>query len=197
MISIPLKNHVKDLYRRMGKYFPGVFYHLQYYRATKKIGNMATERNRLFSNLISKSSDKRCLQIGVKNDYGAKYGPHWIAVDLYDDRAFIDFHYDIHDLKFDDNRFDLVVCISILEHVPNPQKAIAELNRVLKPGGEVWVQLPFQFPYHEAPKDYWRVSPDGLRLWMQDFEEILCGSFLFTRTSLVTSTFFYGTKKLL
>lgn len=115
---------------------------------------------------------------------------------IYDTREFIDFNYDIHDLKFEDNSFDVAVCLSILEHVPYPQKAIAELHRVLKPGGEIWVQLPFSYPYHEGPQDYWRASPQGLRIWMEDFDEIKCGAFLFTRTALVASSYFYGTKKL-
>jgi SAM-dependent methyltransferase len=158
------------------------------------MGNLAKERNELFNKLIAENTKKKCLQIGVKEDIGAKFGSNWVSVDQFDMRDFIDFHYDIHDLKFVDSEFDVVVCISILEHIPYPEKAIKELHRVLRPGGEIWVQLPFHFPYHEAPKDYWRASPDGLRIWMKDFNEILCGSFLFTRTSLVTSTFFYGTK---
>lgn len=42
---------------------------------------------------------------------------------------------DAQDLPFEDNSFDLVTCQTVLIHVPNPQKAIAEMKRVLKPGG--------------------------------------------------------------
>lgn len=153
-------------------------------------------KDRAFNQLINSSKRKKCLQIGVKDDYGKKFGDNWICVDLYDERDFVDYQYDIHDLKFKNDMFDVIVCISILEHIPFPEKAIQELYRVLKPGGEIWVQLPFNYPYHEGPKDYWRCSPDGLKIWMKNFNEILCGSFLFCRTSLVSSTFFYGTKPL-
>ncbi|WP_040398559.1 class I SAM-dependent methyltransferase, partial [Cesiribacter andamanensis] len=38
-------------------------------------------------------------------------------------------------LPFADSSFDLVTCQTLLIHVPNPQKAIEEMCRVLKPGG--------------------------------------------------------------
>ncbi|NER19873.1 MAG: class I SAM-dependent methyltransferase [Symploca sp. SIO1B1] len=189
-----LKNIIIRVYQNLRLVFPSLYYFIQYSRAASKMGNLAKERDELFNKLIAGSTTKKCLQIGVKEDIGAKFGSNWVSVDQFDMRDFIDFHYDIHDLKFVDSEFDIVVCISILEHIPYPEKALKELYRVLKPGGEIWVQLPFHFPYHEAPKDYWRASPDGLRIWMKDFQEIRCGSFLCTKTSLVTSTFFYGAK---
>ncbi len=189
-----LKNAILPLYNSLIKISPTLYYFLEYYRTAQKMGNLAKQRHEIFNKLITESTDKKCLQIAVKDDIGGKYAPHWVSVDRYDQRDFIDFHYDIHDLKFPDNEFDVVVCISVLEHVSHPETAIKELARVLRPGGEIWIQLPFYFPYHESPKDYWRVSPDGLRIWMKDFQEILCGSYLWTSTSLVTSTFFYGKK---
>ena len=179
----------------MRKGVPEAFFFVQYYRGMRNLGNTYEKSQKLFQELIDTSKDKKCLQIGVKEHHGAKFGPNWVSVDLYDTREFIDYNYDIHDLKFEDNTFDVAVCLSILEHIPYPQKAIAELGRVLKPGGKIWVQLPFAYPYHEGPQDYWRASPAGLRVWMSDFEEISCGSFLFARTALVASTYFYGIKK--
>lgn len=193
-IRSQLKSNIKSLFHWLGKYSPTLYYLLQYHRAIRKLGDQAKERNRLFHTLITESAKKKCLQIGVKEIRGAKFGLNWVSVDRYDTRNFIDFHYDIHDLKFENDSFDVAVCNSILEHIAHPEVAIKELFRVLKPGGLIWVQLPFNFPYHEAPKDYWRVSPDGLKIWMKNFEEIRCGSFLFNRSSLVTSTFFYGRK---
>lgn len=189
-----VRNFLRRTYRKSAKIFPLAFYLIQYRRASKKLGNSADERNRLFNELIESLHEKRCLQIGVKDNVGAKYGPNWISVDKYDTRDFIDYHYDIHDLEFDDESFDAIVCISILEHIQYPEKALKELHRVLRAGGRIWVQLPFQYPYHEGPRDYWRVSPDGLRIWMKDFRELSCGSYLWTRTALVTSTYFYGEK---
>jgi ubiquinone/menaquinone biosynthesis C-methylase UbiE len=117
-------------------------------------------------------------------------------VDKFDKRDFIDHHDDIHSLHFADNTFDAVACIAILEHLPRPWVALAELRRVLKPGGLIWVSLPMTYPYHEAPKDYWRATPDGLRIWMEGFEEIVCGVNYWTRSPLVCSTHFYGKKRI-
>ncbi len=162
--KLHLKSRFKPLYTRVRRYLPLAFF-IEYYRSSRKMENLVKERNRLFDNLVAESSSKKCLQIGVKEKYGAKFGPNWVSVDLYDKREFIDFHYDIQDLKFEDNEFDIIVCISILEHIPYPEKAIQELCRVLKPGDAIWVQLPFNFPYHGSyNNDYWRVSPDGLRV---------------------------------
>ena len=38
-------------------------------------------------------------------------------------------------LPWEDSSFDVVVCVDVLEHVKNPRQAIAEIARVLKPGG--------------------------------------------------------------
>ena len=105
----------------------------------------------------------------MKDEIGHEFGSNWVSIDKYDDRDFIDRHDDVENLEFPDATFDAAVCWSVLEHVPHPDRAVAELYRVLKPGGEIWVQLPFLFPYHESPRDYWRVTPDGLRLWMTWF----------------------------
>lgn len=48
---------------------------------------------------------------------------------------------DIQNLPHLDNSFYKVTCVSVLEHVPNPKKALAELWRVLKPGGRLLVTL--------------------------------------------------------
>lgn len=177
------------------KHLPEVYYFMMYYRGMRRLGNRAEEADRLFAQLVEDNRENRCLQIGVKDNHGQKFGPNWTSVDLYDTRDFIDYNYDIHDLRFDDESFDVVTCISILEHVADPPLAITEMTRVLKPGGAIWIQLPWHFPYHADPHDYWRASPSGVRAWMRDYTEHACGSFLFTRTALVASTFFYGSKK--
>ena len=175
---------------------PFVFYLIQYKRAANKIDKIGTnaQYEKIFEEFLQSCEGKPCLQIGVKDNVGAKYGPDWVSVDKFDMRDFIDYHYDIHDLPFENESFDAVVCISVLEHVPHPIKAISELKRVLKPGGKIWVQLPWLFPYHEAPKDYWRASPDGLRIWMEDFREISCGTNLWDKTYFAIATYFYGEK---
>jgi SAM-dependent methyltransferase len=62
------------------------------------------------------------------------------------------------------NTYDVIVCTQVLEHIPNPFKATAELHRILKPEGQLLLSVPAAFPYHAAPKDYWRYTCDSLHL---------------------------------
>ena len=57
-----------------------------------------------------------------------------------------DIKMDIHNMPFDDNIFDFVICNHVLEHVDNDIKALQEIKRVLKKGGKGIVQVPFYFP---------------------------------------------------
>jgi SAM-dependent methyltransferase len=59
----------------------------------------------------------------------------------------------LHDLNqtpypIDDNQFDLVVCLHVLEHVQNLVGAVTELHRVLKPGGLLFVEVPYFTSVH-------------------------------------------------
>jgi ubiquinone/menaquinone biosynthesis C-methylase UbiE len=66
-------------------------------------------------------------------------------------------------LPFDNNYFDTVLSTEVLEHVPEPQKMFHEIFRVLKPGGILILSTPLLWPIHEAPYDYFRYTPYGLR----------------------------------
>ena len=82
---------------------------------------------------------------------------------------------DIHELPFSNESFDALICKSVLEHVENPHKVIAELYRVLKPGGKGFLYVPFLFPYHAEKgfyKDYWRFTEDGVRELLKNFSKI-------------------------
>lgn len=54
-----------------------------------------------------------------------------------------------NDLPFNDNRFDLIVCKDLLEHIMAPERLLAEISRVLKPTGKLVVSIPnhFYFPF--------------------------------------------------
>lgn len=65
-------------------------------------------------------------------------------------------------LPLADDSVDLVVTQEVLEHVPQPLKAMEEIRRVLKPGGIAFVQLPFIIGDHPCPNDYWRFTREGI-----------------------------------
>ena len=62
----------------------------------------------------------------------------------YEASAFAQHRYDITGLPLEDNRFDLIICFHVLEHIPEDKKAMKELFRILKPGGKVLIQTPFK-----------------------------------------------------
>jgi SAM-dependent methyltransferase len=51
-------------------------------------------------------------------------------------------------LAFDDEVFDSVICIEVLEYLDNYQDAIAEIYRLLKPGGKAFISVPFMYRDH-------------------------------------------------
>ena len=82
--------------------------------------------------------------------------------------------YDLMNLSFEDGSFDFVVSDQVLEHLDgNPQSAMDESRRVLKPGGVAVHTTCFLQQIHWGPKDLWRFSPDALRFLARDFSEII------------------------
>jgi len=73
-------------------------------------------------------------------------------------------------------RYDGIVCLSVLEHVYDPFAATREIFRLLQPGGYLFLHLPFLFRYH-APQDLsftdsYRFSRDGMAWLLRDFSEV-------------------------
>ena len=81
------------------------------------------------------------------------------GVDMYGGRP--DVLADARKLPFADGSFDAVLCLEVLEHVPHPGEVLAEIARVLKPGGQGWLSMPFLYPVHDAPYDFQRFTAHG------------------------------------
>ena len=65
---------------------------------------------------------------------------------------------------FEDQSFDAVLCLQVLEHVSDPEHVVAEIARVLRPGGTCVMTVPFAYNEHDDPHDYRRLSRHGARL---------------------------------
>ena len=83
----------------------------------------------------------------------------------------------IFSIPYPDESFDVVVSDQVFEHIEgDPFDAMAETFRVLKKGGLVVHTTVLLFQIHGYPSDYWRFTPDGLRLLCRGQGDVLnCG----------------------
>lgn len=70
---------------------------------------------------------------------------------------------DICASKIPPDSFDVVVMSSVLEHLKDPFEAARAIDRALRPGGYALLIVPFLFPIHGRPNDYFRFTSYGLR----------------------------------
>ena len=83
---------------------------------------------------------------------------------------------DVTDLPIADASVDIVLVEHVLEHVLDPVRAAQEIERVLRPGGVVVAIIPFSFPWHGIPTDYFRVTPSGIRVLFRSCEVVYLGA---------------------
>ncbi len=65
---------------------------------------------------------------------------------------------DLRNIPVEDGTFDFILFNQTLEHMAEPQAALKELARVLKPGGRLLCTAPLFYEEHEAPHDYFRFT---------------------------------------
>jgi SAM-dependent methyltransferase len=67
------------------------------------------------------------------------------------------------------NYFDLVICCSVMEHVPNPWVMAEKISEVVKPGGKLYIAVPWVWKYHGYPKDYYRFTHSAIEYLFPQF----------------------------
>lgn len=78
-------------------------------------------------------------------------GRRYTTADLSNPTA--DMHFDIQSIPFESDSFDAILCSHVLEHVPDDRRALAELLRILKPGGWALLQAPISYLLPETLED--------------------------------------------
>lgn len=103
-------------------------------------------------------------------DFFLRYARHYIGVDwagsYHDTKA--DIAADLNKpLPIESGVADTVVSLSVMEHLCEPQVMLNEAYRILRPDGMMIMQVPWQWWIHEAPHDYFRYTPYGLRYLLE------------------------------
>jgi SAM-dependent methyltransferase len=77
-----------------------------------------------------------------------------------------------HDLRkpIKGEKYDMGICMDLLEHTSNPFLVAKNIAASLKPGAYLFVTVPFVWPLHGFPDDYWRFSPSGVVELFKDME---------------------------
>jgi SAM-dependent methyltransferase len=119
--------------------------------------------------IAAHASDRRTLDIGAQNGPYAVHFPQRIALDIKTGIG-VQIIGDAQALGIRDASFEVVLCTEVLEHLPEPQRAIDEIFRVLVPGGQLLLTTRFLFPIHDAPHDYFRFTKYGLRHLLRRFD---------------------------
>ena len=114
---------------------------------------LSLERHRLIWMYLNEQTDffksrKDVLHIAPEACYIKRFeklhGEKYITADIESPLAKVKM--DIHQIPFEQNRFDVVLCNHVLEHVRDDIQAMKEIYRVLKPGGFAIMQIPFYNP---------------------------------------------------
>lgn len=127
-------------------------------------------RERRFLRAVCAKLDGVVLDIGCADAKPRQYlpdGATYFGIDYfstatgwYDTRP--DIFADAQQLPLSADAVDHVLLLDVLEHLPDPDRCLTEIRRVLKPGGTLTIQVPFLYPLHDAPLDFHRWTVHGL-----------------------------------
>jgi SAM-dependent methyltransferase len=121
----------------------------------------------------------RRLSNGIQGrllDFGCGHSPylplfpdceyHGIDIDLVSETEYLR-KFDGIKIPHENAIFDAVLCTEVLEHVPDENKMLVEISRVLKPGGMLVLTTPFFWEEHGHPYDYRRLTTHGLIILLE------------------------------
>lgn len=115
-------------------------------------------------------SAKDTLEVGsldVNGTVRGYFSGPYVGVDMRDGPS-VDIVATADALPFDADAFDVVVSTEMLEHDPAPWLSLAEMGRVLRPGGHLLLTTRGNgFGEHNEPSDYWRFMPASRELLLE------------------------------
>lgn len=152
--------------------------------------DLTLERHRLMWLYLTRHSDffklhKNVLHIAPEQCFIHRFKTQanleYLTGDL--ESPIADIHFDLHSIPLENNRFDVVFCNHVMEHVQNPLQCMQEIYRVMKPGAWAIMQVPQDMSRETTYEDASIVSPeerekhfwqkDHLRLFGRDYPQWL------------------------
>lgn len=86
-----------------------------------------------------------------------------------DNKTKPDLFYDLEkNLPFKDCEYDHIIIVNVLEHIFSFKNLISESYRIVKNDGTLCVVVPFMFPFHASPRDYFRYTETSLKQILTD-----------------------------
>lgn len=153
-------------------------------------------------NLSGKLMDFGCGRKPYQNLFTVeKYIGVDIEVSGHDhNNSLVDIYYDGQTIPVENAYFDSVFCSEVLEHLFEPDKILSEINRTMKPGGNILITAPFCWNEHEIPYDYARYSSFGMRHLLEKhgftvIEEKKTGSFMRVLVQMFSLYIYEGLKR--
>lgn len=108
----------------------------------------------------------------VYEDYFPQSEFHTLDLAPNDDPRHI--HGDLMSLPLGMKAYDLVIANSVIEHIDRPWLAAPNITSLVRPGGHLFICMPWFYPVHEGPYfgDHWRATPSGMRFLFDQLEEV-------------------------
>ena len=113
-----------------------------------------------YQSLLTSSPSRVERYVGLDIE-GSLHGPNGL---VFDGRT----------IPLENQSVDTALATEVLEHCPAPALLLAEIRRVLKPGGLFFFTVPFFWPLHEVPHDFYRYTPYAMRMLLEQagFSEV-------------------------
>jgi len=94
----------------------------------------------------------------------------YVPLDLHDNGPYkrAENTWDGVSMPFEDSVFESAMATEVLEHCPRPNVTLGEIHRVLKPGGFLFLTVPFLWPLHDCPHDEYRYTPWSLERHLKE-----------------------------
>ena len=120
------------------------------------------------------ATDKRTL---VVHSEDVDYKPHFPNAFAVTKRRNIpaDMHVDLYYeglREIDSESYEVIVCTGLLEHIPDPQRLIDDLFRILKPEGRLIISASAVFSFHECPNDFYHFTPFSFQRLFRNWKKI-------------------------